>query len=108
MHLFLNHSYFVYFSDVGHLILSGADNPGIVHKITSLLANGGLNIDNFETCSDAAPFGGTTLFHMKCRVTGADGMHVSQIKSDLEQLGNSLNCDIILQEVESDEIYAHG
>jgi glycine cleavage system transcriptional repressor len=43
----------------GRLTLEGADNPGIVHKVTKILSNNGLNIDTMETSDEAAPHGGT-------------------------------------------------
>ena len=46
----------------GHFKLSGADHPGIVHKLTSTLANKGLTIGNMKTSHEEAPFGGTELF----------------------------------------------
>lgn len=49
----------------GHFKLSGADNPGIVHKFTSVLARNNLTIGNMKTSQEEAPFGGTELFTSK-------------------------------------------
>jgi glycine cleavage system transcriptional repressor len=46
----------------GRLTLEGADNPGIVHKVTHILSNNGLNIDTMETSDEPAPHGGTGTF----------------------------------------------
>jgi len=43
----------------GRLTLEGADNPGIVHKVTQILSSNGLNIDTMETSDEPAPHGGT-------------------------------------------------
>ena len=50
----------------GHFKLSGADNPGIVHKLTSVLVRNSLTIGNMKTSNEEAPFGGTELFTSKC------------------------------------------
>ena len=42
----------------GELTLEGADNPGIVHKVTKILSTNGLNIDKMETTDELAPGGG--------------------------------------------------
>ena len=49
----------------GHFKLSGADNPGIVHKLTSVLVRNSLTIGNMKTSHEEAPFGGTELFTSK-------------------------------------------
>ena len=41
----------------GTLTLEGADNPGIVHNVTKILSNNGLNIDRMETTDEIAPNG---------------------------------------------------
>ena len=43
----------------GELSLKGADNPGIVNKVTKILSTNGLNIDHMETSDELAPGGGT-------------------------------------------------
>lgn len=47
----------------GELSLEGADNPGIVNKVTKILSTNGLNIDSLETTDELAPGGstGTTI-----------------------------------------------
>ena len=49
----------------GYFKLSGADNPGIVHKLSSVLARNSLTIGNMSTSHEAAPHGGTELFTSK-------------------------------------------
>ena len=58
---FARHVYTV----AGQFKLSGADHPGIVHKLTSTLANNGLTIGSMKTSHEEAPFGGTELFTSK-------------------------------------------
>jgi len=88
----------------GKLTLKGADNPGIVNKVTKILSKNGLNIDSMETSDELAPRGGTVLFKMKGIAHAyeplADGFDVSKIKQELSDLGDDLNCDIDLEDLE--------
>jgi len=95
------------FLDEGHFKLSGADNPGIMYKVTSLLAKYGLNISQLKTADEDAPFGGTTLFLMEGIVSLSKdqmvGFNADQVRQELVSLGDSLNCDVTLEDVKSDE-----
>lgn len=83
---------------VGHFKLSGADNPGIVHKLTSVLAKNSLTIAYMKTRQDEAPFGGTELFTMEGRAVAyhplASHFDWTKIREELQELGESLNCDV--------------
>jgi hypothetical protein len=84
--------------DTGRFSLKGADNPGIIHKVTSILAKNGLSIDRLETSDEIAPHGGTLLFKMKGIAHAyeplASGFDPNKIKKELAFLGDELNCDI--------------
>mmetsp|Transcript_5943 Transcript_5943/g.14079 ORF Transcript_5943/g.14079 Transcript_5943/m.14079 type:complete len:206 (-) Transcript_5943:158-775(-) len=87
----------------GAFTLEGADNPGIVHKVTSILSNNGLSIDKMETSDYIAPHGGSVLFSM-VGITHAyepltAGFDVDKIKSELADLGDDLNCDISMEDL---------
>jgi glycine cleavage system transcriptional repressor len=87
----------------GYFELEGANYPGIVHKVTTFLAQNGLSVDKLETSDEIAPHGGTTLFKMKGVATAweplAAGFNVEEIKTNLELLGDKLNCDISMTDV---------
>ena len=105
--------FFVFlFADSGRFILEGADNPGIVHKVTSVLSQNGLSIDKMETSDEIAPYGGTTLFKMRGIAHAyepiAAGFDAEKVRDELSSLGNALNCDIDLEEVDSDELEAYA
>ena len=91
----------------GQLTLEGADNPGIVHKVTKILSQNGLNIDKMETSDELAPGGGTVLFKMKGIAHAYEplshGFDVAKIKQELTQLADDLNCDITLEDKTGDE-----
>jgi len=82
----------------GRFKLSGAGNPGIVHKLTSILARNSLSIVNMKTKHEDAPFGGTELFTVEGKSVAyeplASNFEWTKIREELKQLGDSLNCDI--------------
>jgi glycine cleavage system transcriptional repressor len=87
----------------GFFNLSGADNPGIVHKVTNILAKHRLNIDELKTFEDdSVPYGGMTLFQMSGTCTSpaplANGFNPAAIRDELEALGDSMNCEITLKD----------
>lgn len=90
----------------GELTLEGADNPGIVYQVTKILSSNGLNIDKMETSDELAAGGSTVLFKMKGVAHAyeplASGFDVGKIKEELTELGDSLNCDIALEDVAVD------
>lgn len=84
----------------GQFVLSGVDDPGLVHKVTSLLAKHGLSIDTMNTAEEIAPHGGTTLFIIDGIATKhkplPKNFDPDVIRDELEKLGDKLNCDITL------------
>lgn len=84
----------------GTLTLTGADHPGILYKVAAVLSEHRLNIYDLETKDEPAPFGGSTLFHMKCTVAAyepiAESFDIAVVEKQLENVAESLNCDIAL------------
>eukprot|EP00543_Licmophora_paradoxa_P002045 CAMPEP_0202441782 /NCGR_PEP_ID=MMETSP1360-20130828/1288_1 /ASSEMBLY_ACC=CAM_ASM_000848 /TAXON_ID=515479 /ORGANISM="Licmophora paradoxa, Strain CCMP2313" /LENGTH=142 /DNA_ID=CAMNT_0049056919 /DNA_START=375 /DNA_END=803 /DNA_ORIENTATION=+ len=91
----------------GFLNLEGADNPGIVYKVTNLLARHNLSIQKMKTSDEIAPHGGATLFHMQAVVHAFEPMarefDISKVQSDLEAVGDSLNCNISLEPMQEND-----
>ena len=87
----------------GKLTLEGADNQGIVHKVCKILSNNGLNIARMETSDELAPEGSTVLFKMSSEAIAysplSSGFDVTKIKNELSELGDDLNCDIVLEDM---------
>lgn len=86
----------------GRFVLEGADDPGLVHKVTTILAKHNLSIDTMETSDEIAPYGGTTLFRIDGIATALNPLPKSfdpdGIRDELADLGNNLNCDITLDD----------
>mmetsp|Transcript_16257 Transcript_16257/g.46856 ORF Transcript_16257/g.46856 Transcript_16257/m.46856 type:complete len:129 (-) Transcript_16257:87-473(-) len=92
------------FSDSGEFSLSGADNLGIVHRLTSALSRNGLSIDKMVTAQEEAPFGGSTLFKVLGVATASEPLSMNfspdRVRDELESLGEEMNCDVKLEDVE--------
>lgn len=90
----------------GRFRLSGVDNPGLVHNLVSIFAKKGITIDKMTTSQKEAPFGGTELFTMDGTVSAyeplASNFDWAAIQSEVQELGESLNCDADLEEVTRD------
>lgn len=86
----------------GRFTLEGLDNPGLVHTLTNFMVSHGLSVDTLETSQEEAAFGGTTLFSIDGIVTAHEPLPHSfdtdKIREELSKLGDSLNCDIDLED----------
>jgi len=72
------------------------DQPGIVHRVTKFLQEQGINIEELETKLDSAPFTGTDVFTMEILMSVPRATAVKALRKGLEELGDTLNCDIDL------------
>jgi glycine cleavage system transcriptional repressor len=72
------------------------DQPGIVHKVTNYLREQGINVEELETRLESAPFMGTPVFTMEIVMLVPPTLGVSALRRALEELGDTLNCDIDL------------
>jgi glycine cleavage system regulatory protein len=90
----------------GKFELKGASYPGIVHRVTSVLSKHGLSIETMGTTEEIAPYGGTCLFKMHGIAHAFEPLpktfDSSQIREELRDLGNDLNCDLTLEDVEEE------
>lgn len=72
------------------------DQPGIVHKVTTFLREQSINIEELETNLESAPFMGTPVFTMELLMLVPSAANVKALRRSLEELGDTLNCDIDL------------
>jgi glycine cleavage system transcriptional repressor len=70
------------------------DQPGIVHRITSYLREHGVNVEELTTRLESAPFMGTPVFTMEILMLVPNNVSVRKLRSELEELGDTLNCDV--------------
>lgn len=76
------------------LELVGHDRPGIVRAITAALAGRGVNIEELTTHVQSGSFSGETLFRAEASLRAPPGLDLSDLRHDLESLGNELMVDI--------------
>lgn len=72
------------------------DQPGIVHKVTTFLREQHINVEELETRLESAPFMGTPVFTMELVMLVPQAASVKALRHALEELGDTLNCDIDL------------
>src|SRR5688500_6901714 len=72
------------------------DQPGILARLTAVLRAQGVNIEELEARQESAPFAGSPLFSTEMRITVPRGVPLAQLRRELENVGNELNCDVDL------------
>jgi glycine cleavage system transcriptional repressor len=72
------------------------DQPGIVAKLTGVLRENGVNIEELEARQESAAFAGGALFLTEMRLTVPADVALGKLRRELEAVGNELNCDVDL------------
>ena len=83
------------------LEIIGSDRPGIVHDISGVLAQEGINIEELETEITSAAMSGEMIFRARARVRLPEGRNVGEIREILEALADNLMVDIVFDEADS-------
>ena len=78
------------------LELVGNDHPGIVHRVSHLLSQRNVSIDDLQTWTSIAPMAGHRLFHANAVLRLPDGVDRVTLRADLEELATDLMVDIDL------------
>jgi glycine cleavage system regulatory protein len=95
-------------ADVAHrwtLDVVGADRPGIVDQISSLLSERGISIEDLGTAVSNAPMAGGTLFVAHASLTAPAGSDAADVRAVLEALADELMVEVALAD-EPDDIPA--
>lgn len=74
--------------------VSSIDAPGIVHALTSVLHSLGINIEDLNADTVAAPWTGTPMFHLKARISVPAGVSLSSLRGSLNILETEKDMDI--------------
>lgn len=82
---------------IAQLDLVGLDQPGIVRKVSQVLASKGVNVEELATECTAAPTTGQNLFHAKARLRLPQGLGVESLRLALEQVAADLMVDLTLE-----------
>lgn len=75
---------------------SSLDHPGIVHRITSQLAQGGINIESMETKSYTAPMSAAPMFRFEAVIAVPGRINLPLLRMQLQSIGEEENIDIEL------------
>lgn len=70
------------------------DQPGIVHRVSDLLREFGVNIEDLSARQESAPFTGDPLFLMEMRLTVPPAVSIQELRTKLQALCDRLNCDV--------------
>jgi glycine cleavage system regulatory protein len=80
------------------LNLLGNDRPGIVREVTQALAELGVNIEEFTSGVEAAPFSGTDMFRAAARLRVPDALSSDELRRTLERLAGEMMVDLTMTE----------
>jgi len=73
------------------------DQPGIVAKITGVLRQHGVNIEDLVAHQQSAAFAGSLLFVTEMELTVPPSLPIRKLRSELDAVCNELNCDMDLE-----------
>lgn len=76
---------------------SGADQPGILDALTSLLLRHGINIDAMDFDTESAPMTGEALFRMDARISIPGTVDLQELRRQIRALEDAYNFDILLR-----------
>lgn len=75
------------------------DQLGIVARVTALLRQHTVNVEELATRIESAPFSGTPLFVLEAVVTIPQGTSLRKLRAELEELGDRIGCDVDLDPI---------
>jgi glycine cleavage system regulatory protein len=78
------------------LSLVGTDRPGLIHSVSSALAEVGASIEELDTWTSNAPMSGGPLFEATAAVVLPSGLTIDTVRDQLEALADRLMVDIEL------------
>ena len=76
------------------LDLVGNDRPGIIHSISSQLAQRGISIEKLQTEVVSGAWSGEQMFQMKAQLAVPTSLDTDELRNGLEGLANELMVDI--------------
>ena len=83
------------------LDILGNERPGIVRDVTQALGNLGVNIEEFSSGLESAPFSGLEMFRATARLRIPGGLALGELRKALEQLAAEIMVDLAVAEDEA-------
>jgi glycine cleavage system regulatory protein len=77
--------------------LVGQDRPGIVHDVTAVLADLGVNIEDFATRTENGAWSGERLFRATARLTVPADISPDSVQAALEAISGEIMVDFTLR-----------
>ena len=74
--------------------LIGQDQPGIIQKISAVLAEHHVNVVKLDSSCESAPWSGEPLFKAQAQVQIPESSEVDSLRSSLEAIAQDLMVDI--------------
>lgn len=84
------------------LSLVGHDRPGIVREVTTALLKFDVNVEEFSTLTESAPFAGETMFHLAARLAMPEERAIEELREALERLAGEIMVDLAVKEVRNE------
>lgn len=75
------------------------DTPGIVHSVTAILRSHGINIEDLDTDTAAAPWTGAPMFRLKAHLVIGSAVPLAELKEELSRLQQEHDLDISLKPI---------
>jgi glycine cleavage system regulatory protein len=83
------------------LEIVGHERPGIVRDVTEALNTLGVNIEEFASGLEGAPFTGAAMFRATARLRAPDGLALGDLRKSLERLAGEIMVDLTVDEAET-------
>lgn len=80
-----------------HIEVVAMDHPGIVHSLAEFFSKQGINIEEVDTDTYAAPHTGTPMFKVDMVVGIPGQVHIPTLRGDFFDYCDSLNLDAIFE-----------
>jgi glycine cleavage system regulatory protein len=82
------------------LELVGHERPGIVREVTHALTELGVNIEEFSSSIEGAPFSGAEMFRATARLRVPDDLASDDLRKTLERLAQEIMVDLAVIEAD--------
>ena len=76
----------------------GNERPGIVRDVTQALIGLGVNIEEFMSGLESAPFTGVEMFRARARLRAPEGLGVEDLRKALERLASEIMVDLAVDD----------
>ena len=79
------------------LEVNGQDRPGIIHDVSSVLAERGVNVEELETEIRSAAMSGEQMFFARARLLLPPGADLGDLRARLERISGELMVDLTIE-----------